>query len=326
MVHLDDFDVQKDCWYRGEHYSVRDNGAVMRHSIEGKRARVYDNFWTWGKVTKSGYLDIASATIHRIVATAFHGDPPTKQHVVDHIDTNRQNNRPENLRWVTRLENILLNTTTVSRILRVCGSVEEFLSDPSKFRDKFVEPNYEWMCTVSKEEAQQSKARLLAWAASDMPLKGGTLGSWLFNRGKPIAKEEEAPEYINSLTNNAVQKFQNWRTPTEFPLCPREEVNNTIVQYYDNLKVGEVFSRNHFAIMLIDQFAISADTSTLWVVCKSGEEGANKPFSLSEVTYSNDVFVHESLGTFFERVGVEKQFVLKQGVEWPGGDTLDDFY
>jgi hypothetical protein len=223
------------------------------------------------------------------------------------------------------LENILLNTTTVSRILRVCGSVEEFLSDPSKFRDKFIEPNYEWMCTVSKEEAQQSKARLLAWAASDKPMKGGSLGSWIFNRGKPIAKEKEAPEYINSLTNNAVQKFQNWRTPTEFPLCPLEEVNNTIVQYYDNLKVGEVFSRNHFAIMLIDQFEISADTSTLWVVCKSGEEGAIKPFSLSEITYSNDVFVHESLGTFFEQVGVQKQFVLKQGMEWTGGDTLDDF-
>ena len=77
--------------------------------------------------------------------------------------------------------------------------------------------------------------------------------------------------------------------------------------------------------MLIDQFAISADTSTLWVVCKSGEEGAIKPFSLSEITYSNNVFVHESLGTFFEQVGVQKQFVLKQGMEWTGGDTLDDF-
>lgn len=325
MVHLDDFDVQKDCWYRCERYSVRDNGAVMRHSIEGKRARGYDNFWTWGKVSKLGYLNIASARIHRVVATAFHGDPPTKEHVVDHIDTNRQNNRPENLRWVTRLENVLLNPITVRRILSICDSVEEFLSDPSKYRNKFPDPNYVWMCAVSKEEAQESKARLLAWAASYKQLNGGTLDSWIFNRGKPIAKEEEVPEYINSLTNNAVQKFQNWRTPTEFPLCPLEEVNNTIVQYYDNLKVGEVFSRNHFAIMLIDQFAISTDTSTLWVVCKSGEEGLIKPFSLSEVTYSNDVFVHESLGTFFEQVGAEKQFILKQGMEWTGGDTLDDF-
>ena len=325
MVLLDDFDVQKDCWYRGEHYSVRDNGAVMRHSIEGKRARVYDNFWTWGKVTKSGYLDIASATIHRIVATAFHGDPPTKEHVVDHIDTNRQNNRPENLRWVTRLENILLNPITVRRILQVCGSVEEFLSDPSKFRNQFPEPQYEWMCTVSKEQAQESKERLLAWAASDKSLKGGSLGTWIFNRGEQLEKVKEAPEYVNSLSKNAMQKFQSWRTPTEFPLCPQDEMKNTLADYFQNLKVGEVFSRNEFVIMLIEQFAISEDRSRMWVVCKSSDDGSIKPFSLSEVSLTNSEFIHESLGTFFEQVGVEKQFILKQGLEWTGGDTRDDF-
>ena len=325
MVHLEDFIIQKDCWYRGERYSVRDNGAVMRYSIEGKRARVYDDFWTWGKVTKLGYLEIASAIIHRIVATAFHGEPPTKEHVVDHIDTNRQNNRPENLRWVTRLENILLNPITVGRILKVCDSVEEFLSDPSKFRNKFLEPQYEWMCAVSKEQAQESKERLLAWAASDKPLKGGSLGSWIFNRGKQTIKVQEAPEYINSLSKNAVQKFQSWRTPTEFPLCPQDETKNTMAGYFQNLKVGEVFSRNEFVIMLIEQFAISADRTTIWVVCKSGDDGSIKPFSLSEVIITNNVYVHESLGTFFEQVGVEKQFILKQGMEWTGDDTLDDF-
>jgi hypothetical protein len=29
MVHIEGFVIQKDCWYRGERYSVRDNGAVM---------------------------------------------------------------------------------------------------------------------------------------------------------------------------------------------------------------------------------------------------------------------------------------------------------
>ncbi len=325
MVHLEDFIIQKDCWYRGERYSVRDNGAVMRYSIEGKRKRVYDDFWTWGKLSKLGYLEIASDRVHRIVATAFHGEPPTKEHVVDHIDTNRQNNRPENLRWVTRLENILLNPITVRRILQVCGSVEEFLSDPSKFRNQFPEPQYEWMCTVSKEQAQESKERLLAWAASDKSLKGGSLGTWIFNRGEQLEKVQEAPEYINSLSKNAIQKFQSWLTPTEFPLCPRDETKNTLADYFQNLKVGLVFSRNEFVIMLIEQFAISEDRSRMWVVCKSSDDGSIKPFSLSEVSLTNSVFIHESLGTFFEQVGVEKQFILKQGLEWTGGDTRDDF-
>jgi hypothetical protein len=178
---------------------------------------------------------------------------------------------------------------------------------------------------VSKEQAQESKERLLAWAASDKPLKGGSLGSWIFNRGKQTIKVQEAPEYINSLSKNAVQKFQSWRTPTEFPLCPQDETKNTMAGYFQNLKVGEVFSRNEFVIMLIEQFVISADRTTIWVVCKSGDDGSIKPFSLSEVIITNNVFVHESLGTFFEQVGVEKQFILKQGMEWTGDDTLDDF-
>lgn len=46
------------------------------------------------------------------IATAFHGEPPSPQYVVDHIDTNCRNNRPENLRWLTRLENALMNPIT----------------------------------------------------------------------------------------------------------------------------------------------------------------------------------------------------------------------
>jgi hypothetical protein len=96
----------------------------------------------------TGYMDITYVTVHRIIATAFHGEPPTKGHVVDHIDTNKRNNRPENLRWVTRLENVLLNPITARRIAKICGSIEAFLAEPTKFRDMFPDPNFNWMGTV----------------------------------------------------------------------------------------------------------------------------------------------------------------------------------
>ena len=103
MVDLNDFKKESECIYKDECYSVRDNGAVLRNPRDNKPPRPTDNKWTFGKVNnKTGYLEITSARIHRIVATAFHGEPPTKEHVVDHIDTNKQNNKPENLRWVTR--------------------------------------------------------------------------------------------------------------------------------------------------------------------------------------------------------------------------------
>jgi len=109
-ISLHDFHREVTCIYNEERYSVRDNGAVLRHSRTGKRLRPADDKWTFGKPnSQNGYMQIGSDRVHRIVATAFHGKPPTPEHVVDHIDTNRQNNRPENLRWLTRLENALLN-------------------------------------------------------------------------------------------------------------------------------------------------------------------------------------------------------------------------
>ena len=329
MISLDDFTLEKECNYKDERYSVRDNGAVLRFPPNKKRQRPTDNNWTFGKLNiRTGYLEIASVRIHRIVATAFLGEAPTKEHVVDHIDTNKQNNRPENLRWVTRLENILLNPITARRIELVCGSVEEFLADPSKFRDKFSDPNYDWMCTVSIQEAQASKKRLLAWAKSDKPIQGGTLGEWIYNRSLSnqfTANVVEELEFINSLTQNAVQIARNWKTPSEFPCCPKTIIHNPIADYTSNLKVGNIFSQNQYTSSIIEQFATANDENTLWIMCKSGDENPIKPYSLAEITYQNDVFVHNSLGTFFQKEGAEKQFTLAQGLEWTGGDTIDDY-
>lgn len=328
MVDLKDFEQEFECIYKSEHYSARDNGAVFRYSQEGKRRRPTDNNWTFGKLNaKTGYLEIASVRIHRIVATAFHGEPPTNEHVVDHIDTNKLNNRPNNLRWITRLENILLNPITARRIEIICGSVEAFLVDPSKFRDKFPNPNYEWMCTVSIQEAQASKERLLDWAKNYKPLQGGTLGEWIYNRSKvtEFVNYKEELDLINSLTQNAVQKVRNWKTPSEFPCCPQKNNNNPIVSYASNLNIGDVFSRNEYSSSIIESFAVSQDENTLWVMSKSGDDNPIKPYSLAEITFQNNNFVHNSLGTFFQKNVVEKQFALVQGLEWTGEDSIDDY-
>ncbi|GAB3013844.1 hypothetical protein GCM10027051_16360 [Niabella terrae] len=321
---LETYNGIQECHYKNEHYSVRDNGAVLRHAPNNNRTRPTDNKWTFGNLnTKTGYLEIASVRIHRIVATAFRGEPPTKEHVVDHNDTNKQNNRPVNLRWVTRLENILLNPITARRIELVCGSVEAFLANPSKFRGKFQEPNYEWMCAVSEEEAQVSKERLLTWAEGDKSLQGGTLGEWIYNHSLPKMQIEELPEFTNSLTQNAKQK--NWKTPTEFPCCPQDIGGNPILSYGANLKVEKVFSQNQYSKSFIEDFTISKDENVLWIMCRSSDDNAIKPYSLAEVAYQNDVFIHNNLGNFFKKDGAEKLFTLVQGLEWAGGDTFDDY-
>lgn len=161
MIDINDYTEQKDCEYKEEHYSVRDNGAIMRHPQEGKKPRKKDGVWTFGDTPHNGYIYYCGVPVHRVVATAFHGAAPTPQHVVDHIDTNRQNNRPENLRWLTKLENILLNEFTRKKIEYLCGSVENFLQDPSQlnaFCD--MDRNFSWMRAVTKEEAA---ATLMHW-------------------------------------------------------------------------------------------------------------------------------------------------------------------
>lgn len=47
---IDTFNEQTDCLYKGELYSVRDNGAVLRHKPESLiKARPLDNKWTFGR-------------------------------------------------------------------------------------------------------------------------------------------------------------------------------------------------------------------------------------------------------------------------------------
>ena len=102
--------------------------------------------------------------------------------VVDHIDTNRCNNRPENLRWVTRLENALNNPYTRKRIINICGSIENFLNNPSLLREESKNPNFKWMRTVSKAEAQNCFKRLNEWLKEDEKLVNGNgLGEWIFS-------------------------------------------------------------------------------------------------------------------------------------------------
>lgn len=42
MVDIDDYIEIKECVYKDEHYSVRDNGAIMRHARDGMRKRKLD--------------------------------------------------------------------------------------------------------------------------------------------------------------------------------------------------------------------------------------------------------------------------------------------
>ena len=306
----------KECNYKGEHYSVRDNGEILRHQRGRKRKRKLDDIWTLGTPNpKTGYMVFCKESVHRIVATAFHGEAPSNQHIVDHIDTNRRNNRPENLRWVTRIENVLKNPITRARIENLCGSIEVFLANPSILRcHEKIDPNFSWMRAVSPEEARVSLERLTNWAKERTKPKGGSLGEWLFREYKEAfnpyttqssimqgSNESDSLKLFNemqSLTPNAKQI--GWRIPSEFPCCPRELTDNPLKEYLSNLKVDAVFCKNNIYSSLVVDFVFTDEGKCLYVMTRSEKE-ATKPWALAKIFYKEGVFFHENMGAYFEK-------------------------
>lgn len=83
------------------------------------------------KVSLCNNGDIINEYIHRLVAQAFIPNPENKPEI-DHINTVRDDNRVENLRWVTRRENTmnpitLEKTREAARRIGLSRSIESLL-------------------------------------------------------------------------------------------------------------------------------------------------------------------------------------------------------
>ena len=299
---IDIYDEERVCEYEGEIYSVRDNGAVMRHPREGGRKRRLDNIWTFGKINAdNGYLFIGSVRIHRIVATAFLGEAPPKSYVVDHIDTNRQNNRPSNLRWLSKIENIILNEITRTKLELLCGcSIEDILSDMSILKDIPSTSHFGWMKTVSKEEAEKALATLRNWA-------------------NQVAEMDENER--NRLRKN--YNDRNGRNGMIYPLEPRRKVSLDL--YFANLKIDEVFCykeypSGRYSYVVVD-FCLNKETNVLSVATTN--EGSLKSF-LTSITIENNEYNYDTR-SFFTDEGLKKYMTIAKGEKWTGGEVFDDY-
>ena len=102
-------------WVRVEgwedYYSVSNQGRIRgeKRNTDGTfpgRLMAQGLRWGYPQARLTDGFRLVYQNVHRLVAVAFHGPPPTELHEVNHKDGNRRNNRASNLEWVTHKENI----------------------------------------------------------------------------------------------------------------------------------------------------------------------------------------------------------------------------
>ena len=322
-VDVNNYSIEKECDYKGEHYSVRDNGAIMRHHRLGKPVRPNDDKWSFGLKQYDGYMVFSGARVHIVVATAFHGVRDSSIYVVDHIDTNRCNNRPENLRWLTRLENLLKNEATRKRIIAVCGSIEAFLNDPSLFYNhETVKGYFTWMRTVTKEEAENCLKNMKEWAQKPVSKDGnGKMGEWIF---ESHSHDESASQFYNTRNPNVVptrnilknkpfeidkvrQNFHwlnvKWSIGCTFLMCPiySNPEEDVLQNYVKQLKRGECFMQSYNYNGILVNYRFFSEEHKIRVLCQSVQtffEHTSGGYYVFEIYVMQNLILHEHIGSF----------------------------
>jgi hypothetical protein len=109
---IDEAEEWRRCPGAEQIYEVSSLGRVRRcRNIArpwepGKPYRLGTNTNGYPIVRFPAWCGGRAVTVHRLVALAFIGPPPSEKHEVNHINFVRNDNRASNLEWVTHRENI----------------------------------------------------------------------------------------------------------------------------------------------------------------------------------------------------------------------------
>jgi hypothetical protein len=115
-----------------------------------------------------------------------------------------------------------------------------------------------------------------------------------------------------------------------YPFCPKEIGINPLRTYFLNLKVGAEFAYNADSPKLMTlEFVINKDNSSILVMCEREglmcEREGFRPWTIFEITFENGFFVHTNLDSYFDKDDAEIAFSIKQGLEWTGSATFENF-
>ncbi|MDR7232787.1 hypothetical protein J2X45_003897 [Caulobacter sp. BE264] len=120
MITLPDgvyLDLSDEQWrpVPGEDLLASDRGRIARPNGKVLALGTDRNGYRFVRLYRNGRC--SSLMVGPLVCAAFHGLRPSADHQADHIDSDRTNNSPWNLRWLTRSENLARASTTKGRKL-----------------------------------------------------------------------------------------------------------------------------------------------------------------------------------------------------------------
>ena len=94
--------MQEEIW---KTYRER-QGRIVKIEVSNKgNIKLNGKLKIFPEIDDKHYYSVCGMYVHRLVAELFIPNPENKPEI-DHIDTNRHNNNVNNLRWVTRKENL----------------------------------------------------------------------------------------------------------------------------------------------------------------------------------------------------------------------------
>lgn len=105
-------------------------------------------------------------------------------------------------------------------------------------------------------------------------------------------------DYHKSLTPSALQA-PGWRTPTDFPCCPKEVKPEGLKEYENNLKPDMVFSSNKYDTYYVIERAVIPNRNVLYVLCTNKKgEGYFGTYAITAIDVKYNNYVHVSLNRF----------------------------
>lgn len=189
--------------------------------------------------------------------------------------------------------------------------------------------------------------------------------STFFNKSKPVQSKKtisNKPKGLDLIDNyitaieskypdNSLQT--NWSWSVKMNLCPKSNSKDPLIDYYNNIEKDKVFCEdlnngNHpkgldtyHKKWKVIQHNFSDKKDKLWVIIENFDLSIR--YLLIEITFlkkvdiriykkgwviesRSNVFLHDGVSRSFASYdGAKKMLFEKQGKEWIGGETIDDW-